>query len=240
MTNANGNDGGGHEEHLVDKLNGSTDKQLAGYVQELVNLNYINPSADPKLRANKPEDRGNEVSNVVTSLEGVIKDAVGGEKALIGNKDRVDMVVEKLIEYATKLPDAKEDPKKREQEITKYLTGAGVDYGSLIRRAVEVKGGVKISELPEDHPLRILVNYIAGGKVPAEERNRFLPRQLVAIGTSKPSVFANAMNEYAGTNLDPRVATPQETLSAFQAKLQAKAADYRANDPNVVYNKKAA
>lgn len=228
------------EEKLVDKMDGGTDKQIAGYVQELTYLNYVNPSPDSKERKNLPDDRNNKVNARISDLEAVIKKISGGADALIADKGGVDNIAEALVAEASKLPDANEKPKEREHQVQDFYAQAGVDYGQLIRSTVGLKGGVKISDLPENHPLRRLVDYVAAKKVSEEDRARFLQRQIISLGTAKPSSVAESLNKIAGTNLDPRYATPQESLTAYGAKLQAKQADYRANDPNAVYNKKAA
>lgn len=221
-------------------MDGGTDKQIVGYINELNSLNYINPSPDPKERKNLPDDRNNKLHDKISGLEAVIKAKAGGTDALISNKSSVDNIAEALVAEATKLPDAKENPKDREQKVQNFYREAGVDYGQLLRSTVGLKGGVKISDLPENHPLRMLVDYVAVKKITDEDRVRFLQRQVVSLGTAKPSSVAEALNKVAGTNLDPRYATPQESLTAYGAKLQAKQADYRANDPNVVYNRKKA
>lgn len=228
------------EKKDVDKLNGATDAQIAGYVSELDNLNYINPSTDPKKRKNLPEERGTKVNKAQVGLEGILAKTAGGETAIIANKDTVDNIAYALIGDVTKLPDAKENPAGREQAYQDFLAQAGVNYEALVRRTVGLMGGVKIDQLPEDHPLRILVSYIAGKKVKDEERARFLQQQIVRVGALKAPAVADALNKVAGTNLDTRVATPQEALAAYGAKLQARTAKYRATDPNVVYNRKAA
>ena len=224
----------------VDKLNGATDAKIAGYVSELDKLNYINPSPDPKERKNLPEERSTKVNKAQVGLEGIISKTAGGETAIVSDKGTVDNIAYALIEDLTKLPDAKKDPEGREQTYQEFLAQAGVNYETLIRRTVGLMGGVKIEQLPEDHPLRILVSYIAGKKIKPEERARFLQQQIVRVGALKAPVVAEVFNKVAGTNLDTRFATPQEALSAYGAKLQARTAEYRATDPNVVYNKKAA
>lgn len=232
--------GNGQDGHLVDKLDGGTDKQITGYVTELDAINYINPSTDPKLRKNDAEDKTLQVTNAQSGLEGVIKRTAGGDTAVIAGKETVDIVAEALIEQVMELPDAKKDPKGRETKVQDYLVQAGVSYADLLRDTIGLKGGVKIDQLPDGHPLKTLVNYISTKKVNPADRERFLQRQIVALGTVKGPAVANAFNDITGTNLDPRYATPQQALAAFSATLQAKQATYRANDPNLVYNKKAA
>ena len=228
------------EEKLVDKMDGGTDRQIAGYVRELDSLNYINPSTDPKERKNLPEDRNTKVNKAQTGLETVIEKSAGGETAIIGDRGTADKVIDAIVAQGTNLPDEKKQPKEREQAIQDYLQQAGVNYSELLRTAVGLKGGIKIDQLPDGHALKTLISYIAAKKVKEEDRVRFLQRQIVVVGTNRPSSVADAFNRTAGTNLDRRYATPQESLSAYNAKLQAKAAEYRANDPNPVYNKKAA
>lgn len=228
------------EKKEVDKLNGATDAQIESYVTELDKLNYINPSPDPEKRKNLPDERNTQVDKAQVGLAEIISRTVGGDTKIIADRGSVDKIAYALIEEVRKLPDAKKDSVGSEQAYQDFLSQAGVDYTALVRRTVGLMGGVKIDQLADDHPLRILVNYIAGKKVKPEERARFYQQQILRVGALKAPAVAESVNKVAGTNLDARVATPQESLAAYSAKLQARAAEYRANDPNVVYNKKAA
>lgn len=225
-------------DEVVDKL-GGIDTQIRSYVEELNKLNYVNSSPKPKERKNLPEDRSFEVNSVNSGLETTIKKAIG-ENPVIGDKVTVDKLLDAMVAEGTKLPDSKEKPKEREQAIHDYLSQAGVSYNDILTNTIGLRSGVKINDLPDGHPLKALAGYIAAKKVPNEDRVRFLQRQIVTVGGAKPSSVAEIFNSVTGTNLDPKTANPQQALGAYNAVVQAQLAQYRANDPNLIYNKKAA
>ena len=232
----NGNNGNGVNGELVEKFNGGTREQISGLVQEYVGLHQIVDSSDPTKRTNFVNRREDALGNIRQGLEGIISSAMGN--IIYPNKEAVDKIIEGLVVEGYKADgmELPEDPKKRQEAISKYLANAGIDYTQLVKQTINTRRPTKFAELPDDHPLKVLANYIAAQSNEEQRRLLFIQQRLVSLGDVHSPAIAEAFNQYGGLRLDPRVAKPQEAFRTYAELVTARRQAYETNAPDKVHN----
>lgn len=221
----------------MEKFNGKTLKEIDELTQEYIGFHKIVDSSDPEERVNLVNKRNDELTKIRHGLEGIVSKEFGDKEH--ADKTTADKIIEGLIVKGyeadkLKLP---EDPKKKEEAISKYLASAGVDYTQLAKAIISTRKPTNVAELPDDHPLKTLVTYIVNQKNGEARRIQYITQKLVSLGDVHAPKVAEAFNKYGGLRLDTRFAKPQEALQNYAQLVQAKLTEYAAKDPHAVYNK---
>ena len=222
------------EPKLVDKFNHGLDQEVDALVHEYANLHEV--GLDTNHRVNVLGQRDEETTSTRRSLEGILG---------TGTRDRHKAInlMEALITRAYELDknqhekSLQKDPFKKRKEITDYLTPTGVTYETLVKAIANLNGPVDLDKLPDDNPLKRVINYIVTKSHDGQARVQFLQQTLVDIGDAKAPAVAEAFNKYAPLNLDPRYAKPQDSFQAYGQYVQGQIAQYNATDPSKVHNK---
>ncbi|MAG91919.1 hypothetical protein CMO83_04545 [Candidatus Woesearchaeota archaeon] len=220
----------------IEKFNGKTKAEIDALAKEYIGLHQINDSAVHEERFNLPAKRNDEVGKVRDGLEGVVSSILGDR--VYPDKEGADRIVEGLVAKGyeaegQKLPG---DSTERAQKIQEYVGQAGVDYTQLLKQIISTRKPTKMSDLPEDHPLRRLITYVTAKSHKGQNRVQFIPQRLASLGAVHRESVIEALNKYGELRLDPRYATIDEALQTFGQRLQAKMAQYDANEPSKVHN----
>ncbi len=219
------------------KFDGKVLSEIDSLVQEYVGYHRIEDSLDPTKRVNLVNKRNDELSKIRQGLEGIISSTLGDNTH--SDKATADKIVELLVAKGyeadkLKLPD---DPKQKEEAVSKYLTLAGVENTQLVKAIINTRRPTSINELPDDHPLRRLITYIQSQSHEQQRRIQYATQRLVSLGDVQAPAVAEAFNKHGGTRLDSRFAKPQEAIQIYGQLVEARLREYAARDPNTVYNK---
>ena len=233
----------------VKPFNGEDLSSIDNYVKELKEYNLINPSTDPDQRVNNPRKRAIRVDKRRSELEKIISRTVGDKE----HPDGLDAqkIIEEMVAqgYEGKFPgvftkkgkDSKlvlkvEGSEEKHQLIRDYLKEAGVDRIQLRVALRNITSPYKIGDLPDDNPLKVLVNYVNNQSDKEQARIIYINESLASKEQMYRPEIIYAFNKHFGFNLNIRHAKARDAFQAVAERTQALQVQYQYTDPALVQN----